>query len=63
VQSGSTGIPTSLTGIPSRFGGKPSQKKGKADAKKMVLRSEINENFDMSYAHINVKDQTKATMT
>jgi hypothetical protein len=38
-------------------------KKKKSDTRKMVLPSEINGNFDMSYAHINVKDQTKATMT
>jgi hypothetical protein len=30
---------------------------------KMVLRSEINENFDMDYVYINVNDQTKATTT
>jgi hypothetical protein len=29
----------------------------------MVLRSEINENFDMSYVYINVNDQTKAKTT
>jgi hypothetical protein len=38
-------------------------KKKKNEARKMVLRYGINGNFDMSYAHINVKDHTKATMT
>jgi hypothetical protein len=62
VQAGLTGIPAGLTGIPGRYSGKLIQK-GKTDARKMVLRSEINGNFDMSYAHIDVKDQSKGTMT
>jgi hypothetical protein len=36
------------TGIPDWIGGKL-RKKEKNDARKMVLRSEINGNFDMSY--------------
>jgi len=32
----------------------------KTDGFKVVPRCEINENFGMSYAHINVKDYTKA---
>ena len=33
-----------------------------SDSFKVVPRCEINENFGMSYAYINVKDHTKATM-
>ena len=33
-----------------------------SDSFKVVPRCEINENFGMSYAHINVKDHTKATI-
>jgi hypothetical protein len=63
VQAGATGIPGGLTGIPDRFGGIRREKE-KTEARKMVLRCEMNGNFDISYARsINVKDHTKATMT
>ena len=34
----------------------------KTDGFKVVPRCEINKNFGMSYAHINIKDHTKATI-
>jgi hypothetical protein len=34
----------------------------KTDGFKVISRCEINEIFGMSYAHINVKDHTKATI-